>query len=96
MSDGDVKLRPAVQRFAEAMEKLLRENDHKNGWEHMSNAVIFARISQERDELLLALTDGADFSRRLKVRHEAVDVANFCMMLFDNNDPRRSSQGALR
>lgn len=89
------ELRPAVERFAEAMEKTLRENDHKNGWEHMTNAEIFQRITQERDELLIALCDPADFARGCKVRHEAVDLANFCMMLFDNNQ-RRDQQEVSR
>lgn len=88
------ELRPAVQRFAEAMEKLLRENDHKNGWEHLTNSQIFSRITDERDELLIALTDPADFSRGCKVRHEAVDLANFCMMLFDNNQRKDKQEAA--
>jgi len=90
-----MNLRPAVQRFAETMEKILRENDHKNGWEHMTNAEIFFRITQERDELLIALHDPADFARGCKVRAEAVDLANFCMMLFDNNQ-RRDNKEASR
>ena len=81
-------VRPAVQRFAEAMEKILRENDHKSGWQDMEDSEIFDRITDERDELLLALNGYDDLKTIEKIKDEAVDLANFCMMLFDNNLPK--------
>jgi hypothetical protein len=80
------ELRPAVQRFAEEMERVLCENDHKNGWEDLHHSDLMERITQERDELLLAenayLNHDTEANRKRMI-HEAVDIANFCMMLFE-------------
>ncbi len=85
-----VDVRPAVQKFAEQMEKVLKDNDHKDGWEDMSPWDIVERIREESDELFLAInaesgypwSDNKEWCKALI--GEATDMANFCMMLYDN------------
>lgn len=85
-----MELRPAVQKFAEQMEKVLRDNDHKNGWDDMDPWSLVGRIRGEADELFLALHKPTKYPFKSDVpwckaiEDEATDVANFCMMLFDN------------
>lgn len=69
-----MKLRPLVRRFAEEMEKQLRENDHKDGQFKDVNEV-FQKLVQEVGELACAMT-WPDMLER-----ECADVANFCAML---------------
>ena len=71
--------RKTVADFAEAMEKVLRENDHKGGWEDASEFYFFGRLTEELAELQWALFEGNFES----MKKEAVDVANFAMMIFD-------------
>ena len=82
-------LRPAVVRFAWAMEERLRANDHKGGWSDMHIEEIQWRVWEEYEELAgaidrycIELSDEA----RSAVRHEAADTANFLLMLFDRLD----------
>ena len=78
MGPDKIKLRPEVQWFAERMEVKLRSNDWKGGWRKMTPTEILARIREETDELEDGLRGGA-----VNVMLEAVDVANFAMMLAD-------------
>jgi hypothetical protein len=94
-----IELRPEVQAFAEAMEMKLRLNDHKGGWkkEH-PKAYLFRRLGDEIRELEYAIDDQINAIQMLhredatpklveiqgnKVLSEAVDVANFAMMIAD-------------
>lgn len=75
-------LRLSVQRFAEQMEAKLRENDHKGscGWQSCSRGYLLRRLATEIRELRAVVKSGkAD-----QVAAEAADVANFCMMLAEN------------
>ena len=81
MSDK-ITLRPEVQCFAELMERKLRENYHKGGWEDDTCGELFARMIEEGDELHSALA--AIRIDSSKVASEAADVANFCLMIVDN------------
>ncbi len=72
-------LRPEVKAFAIAMEKKLRKKDHKGGWQNEPIGYLFEGIEREKDELERAT--GWDRTAALE---EAVDVANFAMMIFDN------------
>lgn len=79
---GSLGLRPAVLRFACAMETKLRKHDSDrgpDGWLDCSRTWLLERIDQERDELARAVETG----HRGTIAAEAVDVANFAMMLFD-------------
>ena len=76
-----LKIRKEVQKFAEEMERVLRANDHKGGWKDMSDEQIYHRIKEELQELEeTSITNIFTWN----AKKECVDVANFCMMLFDN------------
>lgn len=95
MSTDDV--RPEVAAFALLMERKLRENDHKGGWQSESTAYLSRRCGNELKELREALAalhrdrmrgwPPIDASKRAKliatIGREAADVANFAMMLAD-------------
>lgn len=76
--------RGIVERFADGMEVVLKDNDWKGGWDQMDDEELLERLREETDELVQALTrvpilvfsDG-------QVQREAVDVANFAMMIFE-------------
>ena len=85
-----VKLRPAVKRFAEAMELVLRDNDHKTGWQELCNDHLVERMEDELGELHVELFHIADYREPnipdiARAVHEAIDLANFAMMFFENN-----------
>jgi len=80
-----LKLRPKVRRFAEYMELKLRENEHKPGWKSDPAPGLLRRLREETVELediLLRLKESPIL--RTFVTDEAADVANFAMMLADN------------
>lgn len=86
-----MKLRPAVKMFAEAMEKELREHDSikgEEGWKvdnrHSRRdriIYLFGRLTDEYWELRQEIT--CHQHDRDRIRLEAVDVANFAMMIYD-------------
>ena len=78
-------IRPSVMQFAMAMERKLRANDHKGGWEHMSVHDVYHSLNCEMMELRDAIRAGI----AKEIRDEAADVANFAMMIFDNEGRRK-------
>jgi len=86
-------LRPEVLIFACAMEKKLRENDHKGGWDNSLSSWLFYRLEEEINELKTAknayinaidpLTSTHEQLKpyRKAILDECVDVANFSMMI---------------
>lgn len=52
-----MKLRPQVQAFAEAMEKKLRENDHKGGWKDVCGCTTGYLTRRLRTELRELVTE---------------------------------------
>ena len=78
-------MRTAVKRFARQMEAELKKNDHKGGWKTSTNHYLLLRCFEEWLELRDVVLSG-----RGDIRKEAVDVANFAMMIWDNA-PRPSS-----
>jgi len=81
-------VREEVHDFAEAMEKVLKENDDKEGWEECSNLYLVQRLVEETSELL-KMMDAGELDDMCK---EAVDVANFAMMIFDNNKDQMEAE----
>lgn len=81
-----IELRPEVQRFAELMEQVLRENDHKGGWKGMTKDELLYRLGGETQELdwELAVTPDGFPGGPQKIAKEAADVANFAMFIADN------------
>jgi len=71
--------RDVVRWFAIEMERALRANDHKGGWEHESVYDLYWRMRDEIMEMTEAIIDVDDASAARK----AVDVANFAMMIWD-------------
>jgi NTP pyrophosphatase (non-canonical NTP hydrolase) len=76
-----LELRPQVAEFAQEMERKLRENDYKGGWDVCSMTYLVRRLSEEVAELKDALINPAqEFP---DIIGEAADVANFAMMVAD-------------
>ncbi len=70
-------LRDVLAWFAAAMEAKLRANDHKTGWAGIDVRDLWQMLLEELFELEQAIEEGGD------VVGEAVDAANFCMMIAD-------------
>jgi NTP pyrophosphatase (non-canonical NTP hydrolase) len=73
-------MRKGLKEFAEKQELKLKENDFKSGWENCSNRYLINRAFQEFLELRDAVIWGKG-----SIEDECLDVANFVMMLADNN-----------
>jgi hypothetical protein len=92
-------IRPALMRFAEHMEIVLRRNDKKKSWENCTYEYLLDGIEREtkelrecfwypdgRSELFGIVGDDFLVSNRFtedQVLSECADVANFAMMVFD-------------
>lgn len=70
-------VRAEVARFAALMERELRANDHKGGWQADSPVSLVCRLKDETQELVRAIAGEGN------VAAEAADVANFAMMIAD-------------
>lgn len=99
MMEEEIKIRPAVMRFAAAMELKLRQNDKKGGWDRCSYRYLLCRLKEEVQELDQCFSKpdsrsdsiGMDFGTqpigRIPIEEiigECADVANFAMMIADN------------
>lgn len=89
---GDMHPREEVLWFAAKMEKELRENDHKGGWEDCTYEYLLKRLRDEYAELkhkldrlqypvIPAMTQNDYIELRKQIVSEAADVANFSMMI---------------
>ena len=74
-------MRESVKEFAEMIEKILQKNDSKGGWEECTNLYLATRLVEEVGEVMQKLNAGERGAMSLEV----IDVANFAMMLYDNN-----------
>ena len=86
-------LRPAVQWFAEEMERQLRTHDRtkgEEGWREMSEDELLLLLNDEYDELLWAIRD--DLGPESTI-HESTDIAAICMMIADNARRRKEASG---
>ena len=79
--------RREVEEFANYMEDVLRDNDDKGGWQSMSILDIIDRMEEELHEVRTVYLKSKSTDWRA-LKHEAADVANFCMMLADVIDKR--------
>lgn len=78
----ELDIRPEVTRYAKAMEKKLRKNDHKHQWllyDVRDIQWFLDRLKGEVEELEDALKSGSADD----VADEAADVGNFAMMIMD-------------
>ena len=74
-------MRQSVKWFAKQMEKNLKENDHKSGWQGMDVSELWSMLNEEMSELSYEIHDDkptAEF-----IISECADVANFAMMIAD-------------
>ena len=74
------------------MERTLRANEGKGGWCHCAPAYLLRRITEECCELRRELDNETPVPHRVVA--EAVDVANFAMMLADNHGPGSAASTA--
>ncbi len=74
----------AVGGFAAEMVAKLAENSHKAHWGTEANTRLLRRLREEVDELRDALIDG----HPREIIRECADVANFAMMIADNERHR--------
>lgn len=94
-----MKIREEVQEFAETMEHVLQQNDHKTGWEDLPVEYLADKLTEEQEELMqllnfklailkLAYADRTTLVREealtARIKEECADVANIAMMISDN------------
>lgn len=73
------EIRPEIMEFALAMEMKLRRRDGYGGWQHLPLAYLKEKLQAEARELEISLQyEPAD-----EVMGETVDVANYCMFIWD-------------
>ncbi|MHB8061344.1 MAG: hypothetical protein ACYDG2_01735 [Ruminiclostridium sp.] len=88
-------IREEVEKFAQAMEIELKENDYKDGWKDCDLEFLIDKLEEEKDELLEVATryDSIKYDSRVPeeekgglrkiVISEAADVGNIAMMIAD-------------
>ncbi len=76
-------MRESVAKFAEHMEIVLKENDYKGGWEGNDCTIEYLnwRLTQEFGEYFA----NYEHLSKTQKRDELVDIANFCMMLWEKH-----------
>lgn len=79
-----VEVREPVEWFGRQMEKVLKQNDEKGGWDNCNIYWLIQRIREETNELLSAVNLHRDLgATKENIIREAADVANFAMMIAD-------------
>jgi hypothetical protein len=58
----------------------------KHGWKGVPRRELWLKMEEEHSELVEALCGAEGSSRKTdkQVLHEAIDLANVCMMIWDN------------
>lgn len=81
--------RKELMDFARAMEKVLRQNDWKQGWKGDSPTALIDRIWDEIREMEVSMSNYRKNNAQVDdVQKELVDIANFCMMAWDRLESR--------
>jgi NTP pyrophosphatase (non-canonical NTP hydrolase) len=84
---GRKMLRPELAWFAEEMEKQLKANDHKGGWQDCDICWLFRRMIEEAEELKREISNSKKYRTfpvyKERIVKEAADVANYAMMIAD-------------
>lgn len=92
---GDAPTTPAIREevrwFAVEMERKLRQNDWRGGWADSHPDWLLDRLREETRELDAAVQAG----RPNKIIDEAADVANFAMMIADQQRKILEDHGIL-
>jgi hypothetical protein len=72
-------MRDEVKSFASAMEQKLQKRDGYGGWRHLPLEYLREKLQAEVRELEISLR----YEPTDEVMNECVDVANFCMFIYD-------------
>ena len=79
-------VRPVVLKFASEMERVLKENDSKGGWQDCDIKYLQARLVEELGEYFAMVAKGSPSCyQTYQFRNELLDIANFAMMLWDRS-----------
>lgn len=91
----DMEPRKELSDFAGQMERKLRANDHKGGWQDMPLSLLIHLARKEIVELEAKIQQGAP---AIEAIEEAADAANFLMMVADQRASGRGLEycGACR
>lgn len=77
------EVRPSVYKYALEMERVLKYNDHKGGWEDCDLRYLESRLD---DEVFEYKTESKK-RHHAKASREVIDVANYCMMIYEFHRP---------
>ena len=80
-------VRPIVLKFASEMERVLKENDSKGGWQDCDINFLRSRLVEEMGEYFAWCSRGSpsalNSGETKQMKKELIDIANFAMMLWD-------------
>jgi NTP pyrophosphatase (non-canonical NTP hydrolase) len=75
--------------FIKAMDEVLCKNDHKGGWQDCDIQYLRARLVEEMGEYFAWASRGSPSSlseaEYKQSNKELIDIANFCLMLWDRS-----------
>ncbi len=78
-------MRKAVKVFADRMEAVLKQNDHKGGWNKESYDYLLGKLWEEVYEVIRCFNaKGQPEYHKERIKDECADVANIAMMIADN------------
>lgn len=84
-------MRPQIADFAAKMEQKLQKRDGYGGWDHLPLDYLRQKLEAEVRELEISLQyEPAD-----EVMNECVDVANYCMFIWDILNKGRDTRTGL-
>jgi len=83
LCDSGIQFRDQVRWFAVQMEKKLKKNDYKGGWEGYSPQWLFEMLLKEMGELYNSLLKYDNREEYTKIVMETCDCANFLMFMAD-------------
>jgi oligoendopeptidase F len=93
------EMRKSLKQFAEYQEEILKENDHKEGWDDCFLHNLYYMLREEMEELEAVLNSWGCLYKlnptknltneerkefKEQISKECADVANFAMMIYDN------------
>ena len=79
-------MRKQVEAFAKEMESRLIENDHKTGWHDCSYDFLINNLNRNLRKLPALI----HLNETEKIRKTAADIANYAMMIADNEGGLKS------
>ena len=83
----EITLRAELSQFAIDMERLLRQNDWKGGWQNETMTYLVAQYLRKSNELVSCIDylslSNTDVAHDIAIE-EATHTANFLMMIADN------------